>query len=109
MSALQCSALGYNEDVEIEVRELVWDVWNREHVRGHTVEPTEVDQICLGHRRGSTGQHGRVRVVGRASAGRIVVAILDPLGEGRFYCVTAFPATGRTRREFLERQQRGEA
>ena len=108
MSALQWSALGYNEDVEIEIRELSLDVWNREHVRRHTVETTDVDQICLGHRRGSTGQHGRVRMAGRTSAGRIVVVILDPLGEGRFYCVTAFPATGRTLREFLEREQRGE-
>jgi len=95
--------------MDIEIHELDWDAWNEEHIAQHGVSRTDVEEICLGRRQADVAHGDRLRIIGRTSAGRVVVAILDPLGGGRYYCVTSFPATGRTRREFLDRVQRGQS
>ena len=96
----------YNLAVGIEIRGIEWDSWNENHIAEHGVSRTEVEEICRGRRPADPAREDRVRVVGRTSAGRVIVVILEPLDSGWYYCVTAFPATGRTRREFLRQEQR---
>ncbi len=95
--------------MDIEIGDLEWDTWNVDHIVRHGVAITDVEQVCRGRPRAEAANGGRVRVIGRTREGRVIVTILDPLGGGRFYCVTAFPATGRVRREFLDRERSGEA
>lgn len=95
--------------VDVEIAGIEWDAWNEEHIAEHGVSRTDVEEICLGRRRVDTTRGGRLRVVGRTGVGRIIVVILDAIDGGRYYCVTAFPATGRTRRKFLDRERRGES
>ena len=94
--------------MEIEIGAIEWDASNENHIAAHGVSRADVEEICRGPRRADASREGRVRVVGRTSTGRIIVVILDPLDGGRYYCVTAFPATGRTRREFFDQERGGE-
>lgn len=95
--------------MDVEIGELEWDAWNEPHIAEHGVLRADVDVVCRGQRRAGVMRGGRLRVVGRTRAGRVIVAILDSLGGGRYYCVTAFPATGRVRREYLASEQKDES
>ena len=94
--------------MDVEIGELDWDAWNEDHVAEHGVTRADVDDLCRGRRHLDIARGGRLRVVGGTNSGRIIVAILEPLDDGRHYCVTAFPATGRTRRDLLQREERNE-
>jgi len=99
----------YNWAVDVEIRGIEWDDWNEDHIAEHGLSRTDVEQVCHGRRWLDATREGRARVVGRTSAGRIIVVILARLDGGRYYCVTAFPATGSTPRDFLDQERRGES
>jgi uncharacterized protein len=84
------------------VDEIVWDDWNEEHIARHGVRPHEVEDVVFSpstyveRRRNST--YG---ILGRTPAGRGLLVILAPRGDGRFYVVTSRDMTTAERRRFL--------
>jgi uncharacterized DUF497 family protein len=91
----------------MDVRQLEWDDANAEHIARHSVVPEEVEEVCfedepLFIRVGP----GRYQVTGQTASGRYLTAFLDHLGRGRFYPVTARPATEGERRLCRKRNGR---
>ena len=90
------------------VRQLIWNSWNTEHIARHEVALEEVEEICDQDPVTSETYGGRIRVIGRTEAGRILTAILSPQQEDGVY----FPITARTasrKERQLDRDQRGSA
>jgi uncharacterized protein len=86
------------------VRRLIWDAWNVAHIARHQVTPEEVEQTCHGAPETLTGKKGRLLLIGPTTAGRMIAAVLEPLGRGVFYPVTARPASRKERRYYQEQQ-----
>ncbi len=87
----------------MRITDLEWDGSNEEHIARHRVWPDEVDEVCLGS--GSLAvriRRGRYRVLGQTESGRYLTVILDGVGGGRFYPVTARDSTDNERRRLQQ-------
>ena len=80
----------------------LWDYQNIDHVARHGVHPGEVDDVLDGDYRTVTTHSGRYPLMGRSAGGRYLLVIVDPLGEGRWYVVTARDMTKSERHRFLK-------
>ncbi len=87
------------------VRRLVWDAWNVAHVARHQVSPEEVEEVCHGDPVELESYANRIVLIGPTAAGRVLTAVLDPMGGAVYYPITARPASRRERRYFD--QERG--
>lgn len=91
----------------MEIVQLIWDGWNVAHIARHDVTPIEVEDLCHGDPVGLQSYQGRLVLIGPTQAGRMLAAVLEPVGDaGVFYPVTARPASRKERRYY--RQQKGE-
>lgn len=83
-----------------------WDDWNVEHIARHGLEPYEAEAACRSDgavvRR---SREGRYVVYGRTGAGRYVLVVLRPTGQGLARIITARDMTQRERR-FYQHQRR---
>ena len=87
----------------IEVRDLIWDEWNREHVARHGVTERDVLTACLGPHHTGGSYNGRIRLIGLDTVGSMVTVILSPQEEqGIYYVVTARPASRKERRVYRQ-------
>jgi hypothetical protein len=92
----------------MEVRWLLWDDHNIEHIAKHNVTPAEVEQVVFGSgMRGPFGddrhRYGRLVFFGYTTEERPLVVVVDrPTPTGEAYVVTARPASVRERDKFLE-------
>lgn len=81
----------------VQVRTLVWDEHNEEHIARHGVTPREVNQvvenphIVVRNRKHRRGQH---LMIGRTHGGRILIVPLAKTGsKDTWRPTTAYPAT----------------
>ena len=80
----------------IEVRQLLWDDWNIEHIARHSVVPREVAEVCHGDVLALTSHTNRIIVFGLTAAGRILAVELSPQAEaGVYYVVMARTASNK--------------
>ena len=96
----------------IDVKQLVWDSWNVEHMARHGVLPDEVEQVCQRRPFVEHGYSGRLRLIGSTTTHRVLAVILAPKAiAGVYYPVTARPASRKERRHYQQyhEQQGGEA
>ena len=89
----------------VYVRRLIWDTWNVAHIARHRVTPEEVEQVCHGNPVDLQSYKGRTILIGPTTTGRILAVVLDPIGRGRHYPITARPASRKERRYY--QAQRG--
>ena len=88
------------------VRRLVWDEWNEQHIARHECIRDDVEEACHSDAYIDEGKKGRLRLLGLTNSGRLIAVILDPEDEpGTYYVVTARPASRKERR--LYQQERG--
>lgn len=91
---------------DIDIQELVWDTVNEAHIWDrHQLTRPQVEEMCYGtadnlHVVGTYGS--RYLVVGPKRGGKLLAAVLAPKGAGRFYPVTARPASQRERRAYRD-------
>src|SRR6266581_2449668 len=90
----------------MEIRGLLWDDANVEHIARHHVTPGEVEEVCAEEETLYTriGRR-RCQAIGQTGAGRYLAVFLDHLGRGNYYPVTVRPADDRERR-LLRRHRR---
>jgi hypothetical protein len=92
---------------EIDIRRLRWDPWNVAHIgrAGHEATPQEVEHVNFSEL--SIMQQvkgGRILVLGPTSNERILAAVLDPEGEGTWYCARAHTASRKERALYRNKQ-----
>jgi hypothetical protein len=94
----------------MHVKRLIWDEWNVPHIAIHDVTPEEVEEICHGRHALREGYGGRLILIGRTNAGRLLAAILDPdTGEEDvYYPVTSRPADRKERRIYEKYSEEAE-
>lgn len=81
--------------------ELEWDQWAVWHLRRHQVTMAEVREVAYNPRSWlKRGQRGRYYLLGQTEAGRYLKVVLDPLGSGRYYPVTAYDMGESERRAY---------
>lgn len=94
---------------DIEIRRLRFDEWNREHLArpGHNVSEREArevvanpDAIVL------MSYKDRPLFLGRTRAGRMLVIVLDPEGNGVYYPVSGRPASKKERELYKQLKTR---
>ncbi len=97
---------------ELDVRSLRWNAWNIAHIgrEGHEATPEEVEQVIYSNQSIAQLQYNeRILVLGQTDTGRTLAAVIDPEGEGIWYCVSARSASRKERtlyqQELARRQQ----
>ena len=83
--------------VMFEIKDLLWDDWNRTHIARHQVTQEEVEQVSQGDYIFWQSYGGRIMLVGETSAGRLIAMVLGDKGDGLYYPVTARPASRKER------------
>lgn len=92
----------------MQVRRLLWDDHNIEHIATHKVTPDEAEQVVFGaSMRGpyedNRNRVGRLVFFGFTDDRRPLVVVVDrPTSTGDAYVVSARPANERERRKYLE-------
>lgn len=90
---------------KIKVRTLVWDDWNRKHIKKHDVNQEEII-ISLDNTSYHKHSHGgRYLSVGR-SGKRIITVILRREKSSTYYLVTARDASKKERRDVYEKEEK---
>ncbi len=80
----------------INVRRLIWDSWNVQHIARHHITPDEVEEVCHKFPLTLRGQQkNRLVIIGLTEEKRILATILESKGRGIYYPITAYPADSR--------------
>ena len=81
----------------IVVNGLIWDDWNRKHLKSHGVKPEEVEEVCHSTYHAIESYRERIQLTGTTKVGRKLVIILSPedrklnkYGKGIYYPITGF-------------------
>ena len=88
----------------IVVKRLIWDKYNVEHIKKHNVTVEEVEYLAkniLAHKK---AEKGRYLIIGRANL-RIITVIINRIGAGIYYPVTARDAAKKERRRVYEKEK----
>lgn len=88
----------------LNVLRLIWDSWNIAHIARHNVTPEEVEEVCHTDPVAQKGKKGRLLVFGPTKNGRMLVVILDPEEEGVYYPVTAYKASKKLIKIYLNQK-----
>ena len=83
-----------------DIRRLIFDEQNEEHIARHGVTPEEVREVCESLPLVRRERHNRLAVYGRTLAGRHLLAILEPSSGGASYVVTARDMSRAERRHY---------
>ncbi|HZE87774.1 MAG TPA: hypothetical protein VE090_06270 [Methylomirabilota bacterium] len=81
----------------IVVKGLLWDDWNREHLKRHNITTKEVEEVCHDKHEEIESYRKRIQLTGRTKKGRKLTLILSPedrnlklYEKGIYYPITAF-------------------
>lgn len=86
------------------IRKLRWDDWNIDHIAKHDVTPDEVEKVCHKDSLLEVGKKGRLLIIGLVDDKRMITVVLDHEGKGRYYPVTARPASRKERKLYKEQK-----
>ena len=90
----------------INIKRLIWESWNIQHIDRHRVTPEEVEEVCRGKPITSQTYGGRIRVVGPTQRNRMITVILAPTSTKRtYYPVTARPSDRKERRIYEQQRK----
>lgn len=89
---------------KIVLEQLVWDDWNKKHIKKHQVSVKEVEEAIsriLTHR---AGYSGKIILIGR-SGKRILAMIVAKEQGNKYYVVTVRDADKKERRLVYEKEK----
>lgn len=90
---------------KIIIRELVFDEYNREHIKKHNVteiEIVEAGKRLIYHRK---TYKGRYLAIGRTDV-RLITLIIQREGTGRYFLITARDTSKKERRDVYEKEKK---
>jgi len=82
-----------------------WTPQAEAHIALHGVGPSEVEEALSGGIAQQRERFGRLRVLGRSTAGRYLAVIVVPVGLGQIRVLTARDMDGSERRLYRRRRQ----
>ncbi len=85
----------------VQIKALVWDEWNSEHIKKHHVSIEEVEELCQGYYKNLPTYGERYLILGRTKAGRALTIVLARQKPGVYYLITARDMSKKERRLFL--------
>ena len=85
------------------IRDFQWDSGNEDHIALHAVRPEEAEEACLQARAFLRSRLGRYAAYGQTVAGRYLVVIFLPLGQGLIRVISARDMEAREKR-WVKRQ-----
>ncbi len=91
----------------VEVKKLVWDEFNVEHIGRHGVTKDEVEEICISEYVTLETYKFRIMLFGKTRAGRTITVVLALKSESVYYPVTA-RLSSRKERQYYQQQRGGE-
>ncbi len=86
----------------VNVKRLVWDEWNVDHIARHGVVPKQVEEVCHGDHVIREAYGGRLMVIGYTKDKKLLAMVLAPKGKDEYYPVTAYPASGKLRLTYYQ-------
>lgn len=87
--------------------ELLWDDEAVEHIARHNVTPIEVEDVVYEpYSLIVRTRQKRYMVYGQTDSGRYLKVVIEPLGQGLFYPVTAYEMDDTDRRMYRRRSRR---
>lgn len=84
----------------VRVKSLIWDDWNRNHIKKHNVSEQEVEEVCRGVYKQQPAYNQRYLIFGRTNKGRQLTVVLARERKSRYYVVTARDMSPKERRMF---------
>ena len=87
----------------IVIKKLIWDEYNIEHIKQHSVMKEEGEEVAKNLIAHKIGKKGRYIAIGRSGA-RLLSLVLNRKGPGAYYVVTARDSSRKERREIYEKE-----
>lgn len=88
----------------IVIKKLIWEEWNTEHIKKHKVSQSEAEEVSKNMLAHQKVKQGRYAVIGRIGS-RILTLIVNRIGTGIYYPVTARDAAKKERRKVYEKEK----
>lgn len=86
--------------VKVKVKSLIWDEWNRNHIKKHKVSEQEVDEVCKGVYKQQPAYNQRYLIFCRTQKGRRLTVVLARERKEAYYVITARDMSSKERRMF---------
>ncbi len=90
---------------KITITQLIWDEWNKEHIKKHKVTIVEVEEAIQQVQAHRKGYAGRVALIGR-SGKRILAILIAPQNNKLYYIVTVRDADRKERKLIYENEKK---
>ena len=81
---------------KISLLKLIWDDWNTEHIKKHSLSREEVEEAIQNINAHRKGNNGRILLIGRSGT-RILSIVLGQKMEQKYYVITARDANKKER------------
>lgn len=88
----------------ININELIWDSFNKEHIKKHKVTITEAEETIVHIKAHRKGYGNRIILIGR-SGKRIISIIVAKEKDKKYYIVTARDADTKERKIVYEKEK----
>lgn len=85
---------------------LVWDAWNKEHIKKHAVTVAEVEEGYQKSELVAKGKKKRTQILSKLKNGRLVIIFLSFAKQPEPYVVSARDASNTERRTYYEKKSK---
>lgn len=85
--------------VKVRVNQLIWDDWNINHIKKHSVKPNEVEKTLKSKIKTLKSYKERLLVLGRCGK-RLLTIVLAKEKNNKYYVVTARDMSKKERRYY---------
>ena len=85
------------------VKKIVWDKWNKKHIKKHKVTVQEVEEVYRAKKIINESYLGRQIVLGKTKKGRLLAVVLSQEREKKLYVVSARDASIKERKIYYEK------
>lgn len=88
----------------IKLENLIWDLWNIDHIKKHNVTKIEVEEAITNIISYRTGYKGRIILTGK-SGKRLISVVIFPKQARAYYIVTARDADRKERKLVYDKEK----
>lgn len=90
---------------KIKVKKIIWDDWNREHIKKHNVTQSEVETVARNFITHARAKEGRYSLFGRSGT-RMLTIIIRREEPGEYYVVSARDSAKKERQNVYKKENK---